>query len=212
MKKYLITGLIILLPAVLTLFIVKLLFDFFTTPFVPIISAILAEFSLSLPESVTIFLSRLIAFVLLLLLIFLLGLLAQRFFFKNIGQVFHRVLSRIPLVKTVYKLSRDMFSALFAPDGQHAFKETVMTPFPQYPHYAMGFTAGEVPEEVQQKIGAEPLASVFTPTAPHPISGFLFMIPKKDVRTLKMSKEDAVKYLVSCGVIHPEAEQTDDHL
>jgi len=207
MKKYFITGLIILLPVVLTAMIVFFLFDLFTAPFVPLVSAALHRISHSLPYELILLLSRFIALVLLFVLILFLGMVAQKLFFKNLAQVGQWIIYRIPFVKTIYKVSEDIFTALFAPDGKQAFKEAVMFPFPNKPNYAIGFLAGEVAKECQEKVD-EPLCSVFAPTAPHPISGFLFLMPKKDVCTLDMTKEDAVKYLVSCGVIHPEMENT----
>jgi len=211
MKKYLIAGLIILLPVALTLMIALFLFNLFTTPFVPLVSAALNRLSVPLPQEVILFLSRLIALVLLFILITFLGMVAQQFFFRNLAKMGHWIIYRIPFVKTVYKVSKDIFRALFSPDGKQAFKETVMFPFPDKPSYAIGFLAGEVAEECQSKI-SEPLVSIFAPTAPHPISGFLFLVPKKDVHTVTMTKEDALKYLVSCGVIHPDSEKSLEEL
>jgi uncharacterized membrane protein len=211
MKKYLITGVIILLPVALTAMIVFFLFDLFTAPFVPIVRAALQCFSLPLYPTITLFLSRIIALILLTVLITFLGLVAQQFFFKNLGKAGNWIIYKIPFVKTIYKVSKDIFTALFAPDGKQAFKETVMFPFPSKPNFGIGFLAGEVAQECQDKVD-EPLVSVFSPTAPHPISGFLFLIPKKDVHTIEMTKEDALKFLVSCGVIHPESEKSNDHL
>lgn len=207
-KKYLITGVIILLPVALTIMIAVFLFELFTTPFVPIVKSVLHHFSFSLPEEATRFFSRLIALVLLVVFIILLGMIARHFLFKNLASMANRILYKIPFVKTVYKVSRDIFTALFSPDGKQAFKETVSIPFPYPPHVCIGFSSGQAPKECEEKVG-EPLVSVFAPTAPHPISGFLFLVPKKDVASLEaMTKEDAIKFLVSCGVIHPQTENT----
>jgi uncharacterized membrane protein len=113
------------------------------------------------------------------------------------------MISKIPVVKTVYKLFRDIFSAFFSTDGKKAFKHAVLIPFPERPNFCLGFQAGEVPEECQQKVDI-PLVSVFAPTAPHPISGFLFLVDKKDVSHIHTSTEDAFKFLVSCGMIIPK--------
>ena len=210
MKKYLLTGLVILMPVALTLMIIFFLFDFFTGPFVPIVSAIIslfeAKYHFTLPSGLALFISRLFALILLCLFIFLLGALARWLLLKNLFSWANRILSRIPLIKTVYKVSRDIFGALFSSDGKKAFKHPVIIPFPHRPSFALGFQAGEVFEECQQKIKS-PLVSVFMPTAPHPISGFLFLVPEKDVYKIDMTNEEAVKFLVSCGMIHPTAEK-----
>jgi uncharacterized membrane protein len=209
-KKYLLTGLIILLPLALTVMIIFFLFDFFTGPFVPIVSTIItkleAVYHFTLPVWIAMFISRVLALILLCIFILLLGALARWLLLRNLFHLGHLLISRIPFVKTIYKVSRDIFSALFSSEGKKAFKYPVIFPFPFPPSQAIGFQAGEVAEECQQKIKT-PLVSVFMPTSPHPISGFLFLVPEKDVRKIEMTNEDAVKFLVSCGIIHPQADK-----
>lgn len=211
MKKYLLTGLIILLPVALTIAIAFFIFDFFTEPFVPLFCTVLDCFPPSVPAEVLLFLSRLVALILLCSVITILGMLTQQLFFKHLGEVGNWLIVRIPFVKTIYRVSNEIIQAIFSADGKQAFRNTVLVPFPDRPHYAVGFEAGEVAKECQEKIG-RPVVSVFVPTAPHPISGFLFLVAQEDVSTVQMSKEDALKYLVSCGVIHPESEKHDEHL
>jgi uncharacterized membrane protein len=208
LKKSFITGLVILLPTALTLIIAVFLFNLFTRPFVPIVEAILSQFSFPLSRDMTLLLSRLIALIFLFIFILLLGMIARLFLFTALANVTNYILFRIPIVNTIYKTSRDILSAIFSPDGKHAFKEAVAIPFPAHPHMCVGLSSGEVPIECEEKAG-EPLISVFAPTAPHPISGFLFLVPAQDVQSLNMTKEDAIKFLLSCGVIHPAAEKPD---
>lgn len=212
MKKHLLTGLVILLPLALTLMIIFFLFDLFTAPFVPLVSALIAKLEASyhftLPSGIAIFIARVLALILLCILIFLLGAFTRWFLLRNILQFGHQLISRIPFVKSVYKVSRDIFSALFSDEGKKAFKRPVIIPFPYPNSYALGFHAGEVAEEVKQKMKT-PLLSIFMPTSPHPISGFLFLVPEKDVHSIDMTNEDAVKFLVSCGMIHPQAKKAD---
>ncbi len=210
MKKHLFTGFILLLPLILTLLVIRFLFDLFTAPFVPIVNAGLDALPYHLPDSVTVFVSRLIGLILLCILILVLGVIARHIFLNNLLRWMNLILSRIPFVKTVYKVSREVMTALFSPDGKEAFKKSVLIPFPYAPHYAVALTAGDVPKECEEKAG-EPLVTVFAPTAPHPISGFLFLVPKKNIHNLNMTKEDAIKFLVSCGAIVPDTEKTLDH-
>lgn len=206
MKKYLLTGFVILMPVALTLMIIVFLFDLFTGPFVPIVSAILevfeSIFNFHLPHGIALFISRLFAAVLLVLLILVLGALARWFLMKNVFQIGHNIISRIPFINTVYKVSKDIFGALFSSEGKKAFKRPVLIPFPHPPSFSLGFQAGEVAEEIQKKLKT-PAISVYMPTAPHPISGLLFIVPEKDVHAIEMDNEEAVKFLVSCGMIHP---------
>lgn len=209
MKKYLLTGFIILLPLALTLVVFFFLFDLFTAPFVnivgPIISLLQEKLPFTLPEGITLFLSRLLALIFLCIFILVLGIVTRWLLVKNLIVWTNNIIARIPLVKTVFKVSRDVFSALFSTDGKKAFKRPVMTPFPCRPNFCLGFQAGEVAEECQKKVDV-PLVSVFIPTAPHPISGFLFLVPETDVYDVDMSNEEVVKFLVSCGMIVPAKE------
>ena len=208
MKKYFLTGLIILLPVALTLMIIGFLFDFFTGPFVTPVSLLLAWFERKLhfhiPSALILHFSRLLALILLFFFILLLGAIARWFFIKHILNGAELLFSRIPLIKTVYKITRDIFNALFSNDGKKAFKRPVIVPFPFLPSYCLGFEAGEVAREIQGKI-KEPLVSVFVPTAPHPISGFLFLVEKEKQKGIQMNNEEALKFLVSCGMIHPSS-------
>ena len=210
MRKYLLTGLAILLPLALTIMVIFFLIDFFTSPFVHLVDDHIFS-KAALPAGVTLFISRILALILLCIFIFLLGVVARWYVIKDILSGTSALLSRIPLIKTVYKTSRDVIAALFSMDGKKAFKYPVLIPFPQRPTFCLGFQAGEVAEEIQQTIKT-PLVSVYAPTAPHPISGFLFLIPEQDVSKLDMTNEEAVKYLVSCGLIHPSSKEAKDEL
>lgn len=209
MKKYLLTGFIILLPVALTIVVIFFLFDLFTAPFItvvtPLVELIQKHLPFALPHGFILFLSRLFSLVFLCIFIFLLGLVTQLFLVKNFINWADQLMFRIPFIRTVYKVSRDVFSALFSTEGKKAFKRPVMIPFPGEPNYCLGFVAGEVAEECRQKVDV-PLVSVFAPTAPHPISGFLFLVPEKDVYDVDMTNEEVVKFLVSCGTIVPESE------
>ncbi len=210
MKKYLITGFLFLMPAVLTLMIVVFLFDLFTDPLVNVVKSVVNtmtyRFDLHFSQSIVLVLSRLFAFVITLGLILLLGALIRWFFGKNLLHITNRLLDQIPIVRTVYKTSRDLLNAFFATEGPKAFHYPVLIPFTSLPCKGVAFAAGQMAKEFQAKV-SEPLSPVFVPTAPHPLSGFLLLIPNKDIQKLPMSNEQAFKFLVSCGTTVPPAEQ-----
>lgn len=206
MKKHLITGLVILMPLALTLMVILFFVDFFTTPFIPIVSSLLkgieSTLNFQIPQSLTFFVARIFALFLLSIFILVLGALTRWFFMKSLLDLGDKLISKIPFLKTIYNVSKDIFSALFSTDGKKVFQHAIIAPFPFNPSYSLGFRAGEVTEEIQKKVG-EPLVSIFLPTAPHPISGFLFFVPEKDAPKVDMTTEEAVKFLVSCGMIFP---------
>lgn len=209
MKKHLLTGFVVLLPITLTLMIIIFLFDLFTEPFFwivgPLIDWVQSLLNISMPHGITLFLSRLLSLIFLCIFIFFLGMVTQLFLVRSLINIGHILILRIPFINTVYKLSRDIFEAVFAQDGKKAFKCPVMVPFPCKPTECLGFEVGEMAQEVSEKLKI-PLAPVFLPTAPHPISGFLFFIPEEDIHRVNMSNEAALKHLVSGGMIVPESE------
>lgn len=203
MKKYLLTGLLTLLPLALTIMIVVYIFDLFSAPFVGLVEDAILYYeskhqALAQRDALIIFLSRVIAFFLFLLLTLLLGVIGRATFHRWAN----KLLSRIPIVKTIYRLSSEVTSAVFSQDKK-TFQQTVLIPFP-FPHtHALGFITGEVPEGLK-KVLAQAEVTVFVPTAPHPVSGFMLLTAKKEALPVDIKTEDAFKFLLSCGVIHPQ--------
>lgn len=208
MKKHLFAGLVILLPVVLTIFMLLFLLNLFTTPFMDVSTMILSKF-----PDVYDFLShynlldliaKLCSLILLCVFIFCLGVIARWFFFNSLLNLANAILSKIPFVKSIYKTARDVINALFPQkDQKKAFKRSVMVPFPSEDSQCIGFVSGDIPEECQKKVKI-PLVPVFVPTAPHPISGYFMLVPEDRVNEIDMTNEEAVKFTVSCGMITPE--------
>jgi uncharacterized membrane protein len=208
MKKYFLTGFITLLPIALTLIIVSWLFHLFTAPLAGITEYILLAsekklgLSLEHHDKLVLFLSRVFALIILLILIFLLGFCGRRFLNKFFSKIADRIFSHIPLVRTIYRLSNDITKAVFA-ENKKTFKETVLVPFPHHDALAIGLVTGESPAIFNREGIPKTDLAVFVPTAPHPMSGFVLLTPKKMVFPVDVTVEDAFKFLISCGVMHP---------
>lgn len=205
MKKYLVTGLIILLPILITIFLLVFLLDLLTDPFVAVIVYFLERAHSSLinfPELIT-FASRILVLILLFIFTCLLGFFARRFFVKGIMNFTNTFFLKIPVIRSIYKVSKEVIASLFSPDGKKVFKKAVLIPFPSDRSFAIGYVTGEVPEICLQKTKKE-LVAVLVLTAPHPISGFLVMIEKDKIKEIDMSNEEAIKFIVSCGVVMPD--------
>jgi uncharacterized membrane protein len=213
MKKYFITGLAILLPVVLTVMIIVFLFNLLTTPFVHGVNhlflLIQKHFSFSLSQGLALFVSRVFIILFLVTFIFLLGVVARWFLIKHILAWTNHLFSKIPIIKSVYHIIREVISALFSLDGKKAFHHPVLLPFPKDPLFSIGFHTGRVAEECQKAVGV-PLAPVFVPTAPHPISGFLFLVPENEAKKIDMTNEEAIKFLVSCGLVYQTSSSEGD--
>jgi uncharacterized membrane protein len=207
MKKYLFTGLLTFLPLALTILVVMYLFDILTEPFVGLINSFISGYEIQHgmdPEQhpkLVLFISRVIALIFLFTVIFLLGFFGQKFLLHSLLKLTNKILSRIPVVKSIYRITVDVTKAFFSP-GEKTFKRTVVVPFPNHETHALGFVTGDAPGEMKKAISEVEL-SVFVPTAPHPMSGFILLTPKKHAIDVDVSIQDAFKFLVSCGVIHP---------
>lgn len=200
MKKYFITGLVILLPLAVTILIVRFFFNLLTEPFVGMIGFFLQKYHLD-PAYVGI--ARLISQILILILLFfatvMLGMLTRWFFVHSLLSYGEKLLQRIPLISPVYKTCKDVIQTIFS-DRSSSFKQVVLAPFPN-PETS---TLGLVTREDLSSLSADHtsgLVAVFVPTTPNPTSGFLVFFRPDQLTYLTMSVEEALKFIISCGVI-----------
>ncbi len=207
MRKYFITGLVILLPVALTTAIVLFIFNLFTTPFLGIVNTLFDRYHLF--EQGFLFLNpyhiqNLIAQVLILLSLFfitiILGLIARWFFFRTLIKFAEYIVKRIPLVNSIYRTCQDVIKTIFTSKTK-SFKQVVLVRFPNPDTYSVGLVTCE---NLPDLAGATSNSvAVFIPTTPNPTSGFLLMYNSEELIYLDMKVEDAFKYIISCGVIVP---------
>lgn len=204
MRKYFFTGLIIFLPIVLTLLIVIFVFDILTNPFIGVIDYFLGQFSVDPSHHATIFfLSRIIVLICLVLFIFLLGFIAQMFLTRWFLSLMDRLFRKIPIIKSIYRISVEITNSFFQ-TTEKPFKKTVLMKFPHQKAHAYAFLTGKAPKEIQEKESSEEeMKTVFLPTAPHPISGFMLIVQESLLTDVDISVEDIFKTLVSCGLYVP---------
>lgn len=211
MRKYFSTGLIILLPFGLTVWIVHYLFDLFTNPVFNILekTTLWLETTQGLSaahhEILVTFLSRIAALILTFVFIIVLGYLARKFFFKSMLKFTHETIFKIPVVGSIYRLTKDLTKAMLSTEKK-TFKETILIPFPSPETYSVGFVTSDVPE-VLKKVIPNADITVFVPTAPHPISGYVLFCARSATHAVDISVEETFKFLLSCGVIQPGTPQ-----
>ncbi len=207
MKKYFFTGFIALLPLALTYIIASWLFNLFAAPLAGVTEAIILGYekqlglSLEHHDTLVLFLSRVFALILLFVLIIFLGFCGQKFLINIFLKIPEKLFSHIPFVRTIFRISHDITKAVFS-DNKKTFKQTVLLPFPHDEALAVGFITGDTPALLKEGMPQTDFI-VFVPTAPHPMSGYVLFVPKKIIRPVDVSVEDAFKFLISCGVIHP---------
>jgi len=203
MKKYFITGLVILLPLTLTVLIVAFVVNFLTKPFMGFVTKILSQTQIQqMHPQMLKYGSQIIILIGLFAFTIILGIFARWFIFKALIKVSDKILHKIPLVNKVYKTTQDIVKTLFVTD-KDSFKQVVMAPFPYKGLYSLGFVSRKAPDTCSSAIKKE-LISVFIPTTPNPTTGFLLLFDKDELVYLDMKTEDAIKYIVSCGVIVPQ--------
>ena len=208
MKKYFLTGLVILLPVAVTIVVILFVINFFTEPFIGLSSSLINKWDLCPKgflflnqEQLIQYSSRILILFLLFFATVILGVFTRWFFINALLKLCDKILHRIPLINTVYKTSQDIIKTIFISD-KNSFKQVVMIPFPRPGVYALGLISRESPPCCSEKAGEE-LISVLMPTTPNPTTGFLLMFKKEELIYVDMKPEDAIKYIVSCGVILP---------
>ena len=204
MKKYFLTGLVILLPIALTIIILLYLVDLFTDPLVGAVKNLLIflPWDLEHHPHLVIFLARLSTLIIIFFITTLLGFLAHRFFFHKLFEFTNWVLTKIPIVKPIYVTIEKLTKMIFSQEKK-LFKKSVLLPFPNPSVRSLGFLTNTSPSFATEKF-PHLTEVVFMPTAPHPLSGFLLFCPKELVAEVDLSTEDSMKFILSCGVVHPE--------
>jgi uncharacterized membrane protein len=144
----------------------------------------------------------LLAFLLAIALISAIGRLARNFIGKKLIQGVEAVILRVPLMNKIYSTIKQVNEA-FSTGKKSAFKTVVLIQFPREGIYSLGFLTSEHNDEIQQRTN-EKVVCIFVPTTPNPTSGWLVLVPEKDVTRLKMSVADAIKFIISLGAVSPE--------
>ncbi len=204
MKKYFLAGLVTLLPLAVTFWVIALIVDFLTNPFEGFVRSFLRSLPGfgHMPPAPAHVISQILVLIALVGFTLFVGFVARRYFFNQLIKFGDRILYKIPLVNKVYKTSKDIVLSLFNTKSQ-SFKQVVLLNFPYSGSYCLGLISSDAPDTCSQSIDTE-MASVYIPTTPNPTTGYLVMCRKEDLIYLKMKAEDAIKYVVSCGVIQPE--------
>lgn len=149
---------------------------------------------------------KLISTLIVIGLITVLGLFSNYFLGKLMIRTAENILQKVPFINIVYKTVKQIVNT-FAEQNKSVLQQVVLIPFPAKGSYAIGFLTGVCKGEVQQKT-TEKVANVFVPTTPNPTSGFLMLVPEKEIIYLKMTVGDAMKVIISGGAVTPDSIET----
>ena len=203
-KKYLIAGLLVWLPMSVTIWVLTSVLGMLDGVFGWLLSASQAV----LPQGAHAPIELLRQIPGLGVLVMLAGLLLTGIFATNIfGQWWlrqgHRVLNKIPIVKSIYSSVKQVSDTLFSSSG-NAFREAVLVQYPRAGSWTIAFVTGRPGGEAADHLVGD-FVSLYVPTTPNPTSGFFLMVPRVDVIELRMSVDEALKYVISMGVVAPPA-------
>ena len=190
MKKYLITGLLIWIPVVITIWVLEII----VTTMDLTLTLIPVDFQprYHIPG---------LGLLLTVVVVYLTGLSASNFLGRRVMRVWEGVLRRIPVVNSIYGGVKQVSDTLFTPGGQ-AFRKALLVQYPREGSWTIAFMTGQPGGDVANHLNGD-YVSVYVPTTPNPTSGFFLMMPRADVVELDMSVDDALKYVVSMGVVPP---------
>jgi uncharacterized membrane protein len=202
-KKYIITGLLVWLPLVITIWVLLWVLGIIDSVFASVLSASQALLPSSLHDNIEA-LRHIpgLGLVILVSAMLLTGVFVANIFGQWALRQWDRLMSNIPIVKSIYSSVKQVSDTLFSSSG-NAFREAVLVQYPHQGSWTIAFVTGKPSGEVAEALVGEHV-SLYVPTTPNPTSGFFLMMPRANVRPLKMSVDAALKHIISMGVVAPE--------
>ena len=202
MRKYFITGLLVLVPLSITLWVLHLIVG-------TLDQSLLLMPEKWRPESQLGFYLPGLGTILTLLIILLTGLITRNFFGNRLLQWWELLLNRIPVVNSIYSSVKQVSDTLLSPSG-NAFRKAVLIQYPHANCWTIAFQTGVPGGDVKTHLQGDYI-SVYVPTTPNPTSGFFLMLRRDDAIELEMTVDEALKYIISMGVVAPAEHKQSEH-
>ncbi|WP_297475703.1 DUF502 domain-containing protein [Ferrovum sp.] len=198
MKRYFITGIVVLIPVVITLWVLRVIVTTLdqTLFLLPLNLRPEALFGMNVPG---------LGVLLALCIVLLTGAVAANFLGQRLLTLGERLLDKIPVVNSIYSSVKQVSDTLFSSSGQ-AFRKVLLIRYPHADSWTLAFQTG-IPQGLVAEHLGEPHLNVYVPTTPNPTSGFFLMVPCRAVIELDISVDDALKHIISMGVVEPRQKQ-----
>lgn len=202
-RRTFLTGLFIVLPVLITFWVIGLLFSQVDAAITPTILNLIHLLSVGeWTEAAWVnWISPVVSLAVAVVIIWLIGLVGGNVLGRQLLRGLEHLMMQVPVVRSIYSATRQFIDTFSATKGQ-AFSRVVLVEYPRKGLWTLGLVTNETTGEVQART-AEHVVSVFLPTTPNPTSGWLVFVPEKDVVPLTMSVDDAFKMVVSGGVLSP---------
>ena len=195
------TGLVIVAPAVLTIWLITTVVEFVDSRVMPLIPARVLPpqlVSLNLPG---------VGVIVALVFTLIVGWLAKGYIGRSLIQWSEDLVARMPVVRSIYNGLKQIAETVFS-QSNASFQRACLIEYPRPGLWAVAFVSTTTKGEIPRRIDNDgPILSVFLPTTPNPTSGFLLFVPERDVKLLDMSVEDAAKLIISAGLVVPDTER-----
>ena len=196
-------GILISVPVFITFYVAWILIKFFDNKVTPVLGPLIPQHlnpSNYLPFEIP-------GIGLLTVFIFfaIIGFLTTGLFGRIFSSLVEKILSKIPVLRNIYSGLKQLFETILS-KRSNSFREVILLEYPRKRIWAMGFLTGDTEGEVQ-RLTKNSMINIFLPTTPNPTSGFLLFVPAKDVLRLSMSVEEAIKMIISAGILTPSERQ-----
>ena len=191
------TGLILVAPVTLTGYLVWGVINFFddkVTPLIPLIYNPETYLNKNIPG---------LGVLLFLVFTTIIGAITKGFFGRQIVKLGELLVAKTPVVRTIYNAVKQILETALK-DSSNSFQKACLVQYPRQGIWAVAFISTDTRGEIKYKTGEKDLVSIFLPTTPNPTSGFLLFVPKRDIKILDMSVEQAAKLVISAGLVIPE--------
>ena len=194
-KRIFITGLVALLPLVVTIYILKFLYGLIVSNLMPFFIKVVGYYNVKVPEP----LMGLLTVIMFLLITFLMGLLTRLYVGRFLLNILEKTITAIPLANTIYNAMKQMIDSFKSSNNN--FQKVVLVNFPSDNAYCLGFLVKDSQPIISSTLGM-PTCNVFVPTTPNPTSGFITIFPVDKCIELNVTVEEGIKFIFSVGVIN----------
>ncbi len=196
-KKIFIAGVLALLPIVVTVYLLYFLYNLVVSKASPIVKKIAHQYNYDFSE----YIFQIGTFILILLIIFIIGIFTRMYLGKLFIKMLDNIMTHIPIARSIYNATKQVIDSFGNTSGS-SFSKVVLIEFPRRDMWMIAFLVRDSLSVMQEASTKEESVNVFIPTAPNPTSGFIAIVPKKDIREIDITVEEGIKFVLSIGIIN----------